>query len=119
MSKKSLHPLVITICCLLINCRQNSVNEVRGCDCEGQPSAVVDGVAAQISASPQRYFSLKEAVEGAGKMLLLCDTTLIAGLPVSKAGDYDYVVSGKLRPPCISNGFIYVWYIELTSIRKK
>ncbi|GAB3566571.1 hypothetical protein GCM10027578_15700 [Spirosoma luteolum] len=48
-----------------------------------------------------------------------CDTSKLLGLPTSKEGEYEYVVSGNLRPPCVTNGVAYFWSIELASISKK
>lgn len=120
MHIKSISLFVIFSCFLFTGCRKTVIDETAGCDCGGKPAEVVNDVSAQILASKGRYLSLKEAVgPGVGKLIFLCDTSMITGLPTSKNGDYDYVIGGNLRPPCLTNGVAYIWNVELTSIRKK
>ena len=120
MNTKSLNLLAIAICLFFTGCHHATIDRTNGCNCEGNPGEVINDVSAQISASAGRYLSLREAVGmGVSKILVLCDTSMIAGLPTSKVGDYDYIISGNLRPPCATNGVAYIWNIELTSIHKK
>lgn len=120
MHVKSISLLVLFSCFLFTGCRKTVIDETAGCDCEGKPAEVINDVSVQILGSKGRYLSLKEKLDnGVGKRLLLCDTSMITGLPTSKDGDYDYVIGGNLRPPCVANGVVYIWFVELTSIRKK
>lgn len=120
MNTKLLTLLVLFSCFLFTACRKTVIDETADCDCAGKPVEVVDDAPVQISASKGRYLFLKETVgQGVTRMLFLCDTSMIAGLPTSADGDYNYVIDGNLRPPCSATGVAYVWYVELTSIRKK
>ena len=120
MNTKSLHLLVLFSCFLFTGCHKTVIDEPADCNCDGKPVEVINDAAVQISGSPGRYLFLKETVgQGVSRMLFLCDTSMIAGLSTSKDGDYNYVIDGNLRPPCSAKGVVYVWYVELTSIRKK
>ena len=122
MSEKSLNWLTIVSILLISSCHQETVEEEMGCSCRGKATEVVTDVPAQITSSGGRYITLKEAVStnnGSPKTLFLCDTSRISGLATSKTEEYNYLVSSNLRPPCANKGFVYVWNIELTSIRKR
>ncbi|WP_221392953.1 hypothetical protein [Dyadobacter sp. NIV53] len=119
MSRKSLHLLLLSGL-LSAGCHHSEIDEKMGCDCDGIPAYVITEEPAQIVASAGKYINLKDAVNNVTftKTLFLCDTTTLKGLPASDVGEYNYLVSGNLRPPCITNGIIYVWSLELTAIKK-
>lgn len=122
MSNRSLDWLIIVFVLLASSCHKEAVQEESGCNCKGKAVEVVRDAPAQITASVGRYLILEEAVSNSGgsiKTLFLCDTLMLSGLPTSKPKEYDYLVSGNLRPPCTDRGFVYIWNMELTSIRKK
>jgi len=90
MRIKPINLFVIFSCFLFTDCRHTVLDETAGCNCEGKPAEVINEVSVQIVASEGRYFSLKDAVgTGVSKMLFLCDTSMITGLPTSKEGDYN------------------------------
>ena len=122
MIGKSLNGLIIVSILLISSCHREAVEEEKGCNCAGKATEVVTDVPAQLTASVGRYVTLKEAVSNHGgsiKTLFLCDTSMLSGLATSNPEEYDYVVSGNLRPPCANRGVVYIWNMELTSIRKK
>ena len=106
-----------------VGCSQETTEEpfvaTDNCDCLGKAQVVVKDAAARITAT--RYLLLQDVdnTKVAYSNLMPCDTTKLAGLPASKDGEYGYVVSGNLRPPCVANGVTYFWSIELTSVAKK
>lgn len=115
--------IVIASLFVWISCTKDSTEESfvssDNCDCKGNASVVVNDMAARIT--ERRSLLLKDVdySKVAYRELFPCDTAKISGLPTSKEGEYNYLVSGDLRPPCITNGIAYFWSIDLASIRKK
>lgn len=102
-------------------CRQETV-EQPGCGCEGKPTASITDALARISEAGIVYPHLMlkdEAIAGNrySKDFILCDRQKIAGL--SASGDYDYRVSGHLRPDCMNTSLPHFWRLEITAIRNK
>lgn len=116
---------IIAVASLLVwvSCTKETTEEpfisTDNCDCKGKVSAVVKDMTARIT--ERRTLLLKDVdySKVVYRELTPCDTSKLSGLPTSKDGEYGYVVSGNLRPPCVTNGVAYFWSIELASISKK
>ncbi|GAB4043328.1 hypothetical protein GCM10028774_58450 [Spirosoma jeollabukense] len=122
MNKKPINCLTIICILLTSSCHQGAIEQESGCGCKGKATESVTDVPAQITISAGRYLTLEKAVSTNGavtRTLFLCDTSMLSGLSTSKTGEYDYLVSGNLRPPCVNTGVVYIWNMELTAIRKK
>ncbi|UFH54265.1 hypothetical protein [Spirosoma sp. KNUC1025] len=120
MRKKALNLLATTLL-FFSSCTNKEQPPIpaSGCDCTGAPAVVVTDATARLTAGRRLFLKDVDYSKAAYRELIPCDTLKIAGLPASKDSVFDYVVSGELRPPCITNGVTYFWSINIGSISKK
>lgn len=114
-----LKPCLIFIFLLNLACSKNDAIDKsnNGCDCNGNYAVTLKDTSARLTSG--RALVIKGAENAIFRELSSCDSSKIAGLAISPVDDYNYKVSGGLRPPCVSNGVSYIWKIDITSIAKK
>ncbi len=123
MEKKILTLLAVVNLLLLNSCIKKDTEQQfefsNDCDCKGEISTTVTDMKARLTVGKTLFLKDVDYGKVAYRELLLCDTLKITGLSASKEGEYNYVVSGELRPPCITNGVAYFWSINVSSISKR
>lgn len=111
---------IIIVFLLSVACSSNDdaiEQSTKDCDCNGKYAITVKDTSARLTSG--RTFVIKGTESAIFKELSSCDTSKLSGLTTSPLDNYNYKVSGGLRPPCVSNGVSYIWTIDITSIDKK